>query len=111
MRKLLFLLLLLPALCLAYSRPLPLNATLGEMQSYSPQVVKISDKLYQGGAGLRVYSTEGRILMPQSVPQTGPVLFQREYNGYIWKIWLLTDEEAAAIKQRQQAATEAATQQ
>ncbi|SMC17760.1 hypothetical protein SAMN02745857_00399 [Andreprevotia lacus DSM 23236] len=110
MRKILCLLFCLPLLCFA-ARPLPLNATLGDMASYSPQNIKIDGKTYQGGAGLRVYNTDGLIIMPAAVPQRSPVLFQLEPAGYVWKIWLLTDDEAKSVKQAQQAAKEAAAQQ
>ncbi|KAF0814018.1 hypothetical protein IGB42_01698 [Andreprevotia sp. IGB-42] len=111
MRKLLFSLLLLPCLCVAFDRPLPPNAIQGNMQAYTAQAIKIDGKVYRGGAGLRVYNTNGQIILPQSVPQESAVLYQLEANGFMWKIWLLTKAEAEAVKLRKKALKEAATTQ
>ncbi|WP_035060511.1 hypothetical protein [Andreprevotia chitinilytica] len=100
MRKLLILLCLVSGFAWSFERPLPPNGIYGEMKSFAPGEIKIDDKTYGSGPGLRVFNTQNMIIQPGTVPQANSVWFQLEPNGYVWKLWLLSDEEAARIKQR-----------
>ncbi|NRR29116.1 hypothetical protein HSX11_02860 [Oxalobacteraceae bacterium] len=84
----------LPAL--ATDRPFPANALRGKMTpGYFPDV-EIDGKARKLAAGGRIFDQDNRLAMPASLRGSGFVVnYTVDSMGYIDRIWILTEEEAA----------------
>ncbi|GAB7128512.1 hypothetical protein JCM19000A_30190 [Silvimonas sp. JCM 19000] len=104
MRKPLALLLLLSTLLLSSfsfaARVLPANGKLGVLDHYQLNAVSIDGSAQPVAAAIRVYGTNNLLLAPQQVPDNSNIWYTTEANGNVWKIWLLSDDELALIKQQ-----------
>ena len=104
MRKLLLGLALLIGMTLSAlsfaDRVLPQNGQLGLLDHYQLNAVSIDGTTRQPAAAIRVYAADNHLLMPQQVPDNSNIWYTTEANGNVWKIWLLSDDELAQIKQQ-----------
>ncbi|WP_028449650.1 MULTISPECIES: hypothetical protein [Chitinibacter] len=100
MRKLLFLLLLTVSMSSFAARVLP-NGKLAQLQGFLPPQVKLDDKVYVTAPGLQIRSVNNTLIMPNQLPQSATVWYQTEPNtGFVWRIWLVSEDEAKLLKVR-----------
>jgi len=81
-------------------RFLPANGvrgTTGEQQAY-PAVV-IDKKLMRLAPGARIFDTSNRTLVHGHIPSKTQVLYAREPSGDIIRVYILTEQEIARLKQ------------
>ncbi|KPC49409.1 hypothetical protein [Amantichitinum ursilacus] len=81
-------------------RVLPANGKLGVLDHYQLNAVSIDGTAQPTAAAIRVYGTNNLLLPPQQVPDNSNIWYTTEANGNVWKIWLISDDELAQIKQQ-----------
>jgi hypothetical protein len=95
-RRSLALLLILPLLALADSRPFPPNAKRGKMTpAWHPSIV-IDGKTRTLSPAARIFNQDNMIEMPASLRGENFVVnYQEDSDGQILNVWILTKEEAS----------------
>jgi hypothetical protein len=81
-------------------RILPQDAKVGEIRGHAYPEVRIGDTVYRLAPGARIYDAFNRIILPGQLPQAGRVLYQLDPYGNLFRLWLLTPEEEAALGNR-----------
>ncbi|MBN9427889.1 MAG: hypothetical protein J0H09_15405 [Burkholderiales bacterium] len=81
-------------------RPIPPSAELGKLEILSFPQARINDVPVLLSAGTRIYDRNNLITTPASVSGAQAVLFERDMNGLIGRVWILTDSELAAAQAR-----------
>jgi hypothetical protein len=94
-----FVLCMWPAIVLA-DRQLPTDATLAKSATFSYPNLTASGKTLRISVGARIYDQNNRIIMPVAVPAKVNVLFKTDMNGDVSRVWIITDQEAAAYKKK-----------
>ncbi|MGE0808397.1 MAG: hypothetical protein AB7L76_22855 [Burkholderiaceae bacterium] len=84
-------------------RPIPPSAQLAKLQVLSFPEARIDGKPAQLSAGTRIYDRNNLIALPASVTGIHDVLIERDMNGQIGRIWILTEAELAAAQARRKA--------
>ncbi len=79
----------------AIDRPLPLDAKLGKLSASYKTPLVINGKKYSLSAGAQIRDQHNRIVLPQSLSVSdAPVLYQINESAQIYRVWILTGEEA-----------------
>lgn len=60
--------------------------------------VTIDDKRFLAAAGLQIRSEMNLIVMPVTVGRDLKIRYQLDTSGAVWRIWILTPAEIAALK-------------
>lgn len=90
----------LPAL--AQFRMFPANAEAGELNAIGPGWVRLDGDDYALAPGAQIRNAQNLIVLPAAASgdyDDVPVRVQRNLQGQVWKLWILTDEEARALDQ------------
>ena len=82
----------------AFERPFPANAKSGKAQIVDYTQILIDGKTRTLASGARIWSTDNLTVVPNALGD-GPhrVAYTENPDGTIDRIWLLNDEEAAAM--------------
>lgn len=80
-------------------RGFPQGVKPAELRDITFPNVTIDSKTYRLAPGARIYDTNNRIVVPNSAPKTGKVLFKLDGQGNLSKLWILTPEEIARLTQ------------
>ncbi len=83
------------------ARSLPSDAQFAEDAQFSYPYVKAGKDTLRLAASARIYSEHNLIIMPAAVPSKASVLFKTDINGEISRVWILTDDEAQAFKDKE----------
>jgi len=81
-------------------RQLPNDATLAKAATFAYPNLTASGKTLRISVGSRIYDQNNRIIMPVAVPAKVNVLFKTDLNGEVSRIWIITDQEAAAYAKK-----------
>jgi hypothetical protein len=80
-------------------RNFPAGVKPADLRDITYPNVRIDDKTYRFAPGARIYNTNNLMLVVNSAPKTGKVIFQLDTQGNVLKLWILTPEEAARLSQ------------
>jgi len=83
------------------ARSLPSDAQFAEDAQFSYPYVKAGKDTLRLAASARIYSEHNLIIMPAAAPTKANVLFKTDINGEISRVWILTDDEAQAFKEKE----------
>ena len=83
------------------ARSLPSDAQFAEDAQFSYPYVKAGKETLRLAASARIYSEHNLIIMPAAAPTKANVLFKTDINGEISRVWILTDDEAQAFKDKE----------
>ena len=77
-------------------RPFPAGAQRGEMQPPLQGEVVISGRTLYLSPGAQIRNADNRIVMPSAVQESASVCYLTDASGAVFRVWMLTPEEAAA---------------
>ena len=80
-------------------RSFPPGVKPAELRDITYPNIRIDDKIYRFAPGARIYNTNNLMVVVNSAPKTGKVIFQLDTQGNVLKLWILTPEEAARLSQ------------
>jgi len=83
------------------ARSLPSDAQFAEDAQFRYPYVKAGKNTLRLAASARIYSEHNLIIMPAAAPTKANVLFKIDINGEVSRVWILTDEEAQAFKEKE----------
>lgn len=82
-------------------RPIPESSLRGTIQPAQAMLVTIDGKLLQLAPGANIRDRNNFIIVPNALPPNGALAdYVVDANGQIFRVWLLTEEEAARPKKR-----------
>ena len=81
-------------------RQLPGDATLAKAATFAYPNLTANGKTLRVGVGARIYDVNNLIIMPAAVPAKVNVLFKTDMNGDVSRVWIITDQEAAAYAKK-----------
>jgi hypothetical protein len=84
------------------ARSLPNDAQFVEEAEFSYPYVKAGKDTLRLAVSARIYSEQNLIIMPAAAPAKASVLFKTDINGEVSRVWILTDDEAQAFKEKDQ---------
>jgi len=106
MRKKLLALLLcalvVPAAALAQLRQIPDSAKRGSIVHIRESSVEVDGQQMRLSAGAQIRSRDNLFIVPMSLPPGALVKYTLDAMGQIHRVWVLTDEEAAAPDKKPQ---------
>ena len=106
MRKKLLALLLcalvVPAAALAQLRQIPDSAKRGSIVHVQESTVEVDGQQMRLSAGAQIRSRDNLFIVPMSLPPSALVKYTLDAMGQIHRVWVLTDEEAAAPDKKPQ---------
>jgi hypothetical protein len=86
------------SLASAFERPFPANVKSGKVQIVDYTQVLIDGKARTLAAGARIWSTGNLTVVPNALGDASHrIAYTENPDGTVDRIWLLTDEEAAAM--------------
>jgi hypothetical protein len=88
----------LAATAWAQQRMLPENAKPGALQGYQYPEVNISGRWYRLAPGARLVDQRNMTVLPTMLQNAGAVAYTLDAYGLVTQLWLLTPQEAAALK-------------
>ena len=104
-RKLLALLicaLAMPAAAMAQVRQIPDFAKRGSMAHVEDTIVEADGKQMRLSAAAQIRSQDNLTIVPMSLPRGALVKYTLDASGQIHRVWVLTQEEAAAPDKKPQ---------
>ena len=104
MRKGIWILALVAAMGHAQTfRQLPANGKLGETGPQHPfPLVQIDSNILRLAPGGRIYDSNNRVILHNTLPPAATVLFAQDMNGDVSRIYILRADELEQIRQRAQ---------
>ena len=85
----------LPGLSAAQLRTLPADAKRGEIRSLGNMDVEISGKPMRLAAGAQVRDANNRIVLPTAIPAGAKVKYLLDPKEMVFRVWILSPQEAA----------------
>ena len=82
------------------ARSLPTDAQFAEDAQFNYPFVTAGKDTLRLAASARIYSEQNLIIMPAAAPTKANVLFKIDINGEVSRVWILTDDEAQAFKNK-----------
>ncbi len=79
----------------AQSRTIPQEARRGELTHVMQSLVSIDGQRMKLAPGAQIYAQNNLTIVPAQVPRNSLVEFTLDRNGDLFKVWILTREEAA----------------
>jgi hypothetical protein len=89
------------ALCLACGvafaqlRTIPPQAKRAEMRHVQELLVELNGERAQLAPGAQIRDASNRLVLPAALPPGSLVKYLRDAQGYVFRVWILTPEEAA----------------
>jgi hypothetical protein len=83
------------AVALAQLRSVPANSTRAVMSHLQDMVVRVDGKQARLSPGAQVRDIHNRLILPTAIPPGSVVKFQANAQGHIFRVWILTPQEAA----------------
>ncbi|WP_018413175.1 hypothetical protein [Methyloversatilis thermotolerans] len=99
--RLSMLLMCLPALASAQLRTIPGDAIKATMKPPADGYAEVGKYTFKLAPGLQIRSTDNRIVLPMMMVSEQVVRYKLDAHGDLFRVWVLTEEEAeqAAPKQ------------
>lgn len=86
---------LLATVAAAQFRTIPKEAVRGELTHLTENIVSVSGQQMRLAPGALIYGQNNLIVVPTQVPRDSLVEYTTDRNGELFKVWILTPEEAA----------------
>ena len=80
---------------LAQLRTLPQDAKRGAMRHLQDMIVQIDNSRARLAPGAQIRDAQNRLILPTAIPAGSLVRYQRDAQGMVERVWVLTSEEAA----------------
>ena len=80
---------------LAQLRTIPADAKRGKMSHVQGMTVEIDGKKTELSAGAQIRDRNNMIVLPTLLPANSLVKFMPDMQGQVWRVWILTPQEAA----------------
>lgn len=94
MSRLLVLLLFLPLAAPAQLRTIPQEAKRGEIRHLQEMLVEIDGRQQRLSPGAQIRDGANRVILPTAIPAGALVKYEFDAQGFVRRIWILTDQEA-----------------
>jgi hypothetical protein len=88
--------LIVPAAVIAQVRQIPDSAKRGHIVHIRESIVEIDGTRMQLSAGAQIRSRDNLFIVPMSLPSGALVKYTVDGMGQVHRVWVLTDQEAAA---------------
>jgi hypothetical protein len=82
-------------MALAQLRTLPADAQRGVMRHLQDTIVQIDSAQAQLAPGAQIRDLHNRLVLPAALPPGSVVKYQKDAQGMVNRVWILTPEEAA----------------
>ena len=79
----------------AQLRTIPADAKRAKMSHVQGMTVEIDGKRTNLAAGAQIRDVNNRIVLPVALPPGSLVKFMPDTQGHVWRIWMLSPQEAA----------------
>jgi nitrous oxide reductase accessory protein NosL len=79
----------------AQLRSIPEDAKRATMSHVQGMIVELNGKRTQLAAGAQIRDASNRIVLPTALPAESLVRFTTDMQGQVWRIWILSPQEAA----------------
>ena len=80
----------------AQLRTIPSDAKRGTMRHLQDMIVQMDQSKARLAPGAQIRDIYNRLVLPTAVTQPTVVKYQVDAMGHVWRVWILTAEEAAA---------------
>jgi len=87
---------IIPATAYAQMRQIPDSAKRGNIVHIQETIVEIDGVSMRLSAGARIRSRDNLLIVPMSLPHGALVKYTLDGSGQIHRVWVLTEQEAAA---------------
>jgi len=91
----LFAALLLATTAAAQSRTIPKEAVRGKMTHLTENIVSVNGQRMRLAPGALIYAQNNLIIVPTQLPRDSLVEYTTDRSGDLFKVWILTPQEAA----------------
>ena len=83
------------------TRPIPEDTRRGDIRHVQDMVMAIDGKQMRLAPGANIRDRNNFIIMPAALPPDGALAdYATDFNGQVFRVWLLTEEEAARPKKK-----------
>jgi len=79
----------------AQLRTIPKDARRGELTHVMQNIVTVDGERMRLAPGAQIYAQNNLIIVPAQVPRDSLVEYTLDRNGELFKVWILTGDEAA----------------
>ena len=79
----------------AQFRTLPADAKRATMRHVQGMTVELDGKQTELAAGAQIRDANNMIVLPTALPSGSLVKFTRDLQGQVWRVWILSPQEAA----------------
>jgi len=80
---------------LAQLRTIPADAKRATMSHVQGMTVELDGKRTELAAGAQIRNAGNMIVLPTALPAGSRVKYTLDLNGQVWRIWILSPQEAA----------------
>ena len=84
-----------PAAVAQVGRSIPVEARRAQIEHVQDTMIRMSGKVMRLSSGAQIRDTSNRIIQPAAVPPRVLVKYTLDAQGYVHRIWILTQQEAA----------------
>jgi len=81
----------------AQQRQFPEQAQAGTLSAVRYPDVQINNRWHRLSPGIRIYDRRNQTILPTMLPQSSRVAYRLDSMGFVFQLWLITPEEAAAL--------------
>ena len=85
---------------MAQGRPIPPEARRGQFEHVQETTIRMSGKAMRLASGAQIRDPSNRIVQPTAVPPRVLVKYTLDADGYVHRVWILTQQEAAQRDKR-----------
>ena len=85
---------------MAQGRPIPPEARRGQFEHVQETTIRMSGKSMRLASGAQIRDPSNRIIQPTAVPPRVLVKYTLDGEGYVHRVWILTQQEAAQRDKR-----------
>ena len=85
---------------LAQVRTIPAEAKRGHIEYVQDRVIRLSGRMMQLSAGAQIRDPSNLIIQPTALPPRALVKYRLDNEGYVHRVWILTEQEAAQRDKR-----------
>ena len=84
----------------AQLRSIPEDAKRGRIRHVQEMIVELDGRQVRLSPGAQIRGAENRILVPAALPADALIKYTADKDGLLYRVWVLTDEEAARPDKR-----------
>ena len=85
---------------MAQGRPIPAEARRGQFEHVQETLIRMSGKTMRLSSGAQIRDPSNRIVQPSAVQPRVLVKYTLDAEGYVHRVWILTQQEAAQQDKR-----------